>query len=150
MLNLEERLKELDIGNESNKDADIKRIVAKAVHEVLKERPIITSLSVSKALRELSQKYVIKSTIASRAEEFSSPMNPLICTNGVFSAQLRNAIINILGEIPGFKIKIHFGSLQGNGGTIYYKDEAKLRDYIKDRLKDRPLATLHYDFKLED
>jgi len=150
MPNLMQILESLDIQNRNNRDSDLKRIVGQAVRMALEEVPIVTSLQISKILKEYSQKGIIKQILAKRVAEFSSTENPSICVEGVHSTLLRDAVKNVLGEIVGFEVIIHYRITAGNGGTIYYKNDSDLEEYIRTHLTCRPKGALHYDFKLED
>lgn len=151
MVSLEERLEELGIGKKENSYNDIKRIIAQAIHQILNETPIVKSLQIFKALRELNKKGIIRDSISDRPEDFiSTAKNPLMLSKGIYSIQLRDAIMKFLGgEIPGFEIKIHYHTSAGGGGTVYYKDEQKLEEYIRNNLSCRPRGTIHYDFRLD-
>ena len=126
MPNLETILEDLGIGNRENRNTDIKSIIARAIRQTLNENPIVTSAQVSRALKDLNKRGIIRNSVSDYSRSFVSPStNQSIKEAGVDSILLIEAVKKCLGEIPGFEIKVHYNSTNSRG-TIYFVDEDKV------------------------
>ena len=137
---------------ESESSDDLKRKIADAMSLYLDNHPALHSNEVKAAFETLNKESEIehyKPGWYSGYYYFTNG-NPFIRTSREFkSIKIGEAVsLTFAPNHPGCNVSGRFKGYKGSKGRqMFYKDEQKLKEYIRERCSDSPSEVI-YDFKL--
>ena len=163
MADLIEILKQHDIGDKSNTESDIQKIVAESLIEALEQEPVISSIQIRNILERLLVEGVFTksrhfySTNKLYACRFVTPSNnPYIqASTAINHTTLDEAVREYarrkhpeIGIEIDFKLPPNVRRGVGNRSMIlYYRDQASLDIYIKEHLSE---PAIFYRFRIDN
>lgn len=129
-MSLEDILKERIMGSKDNLDAD-RREIARLMNEHIDKAGVVWSVRIVKALSEILN--MENSKI--RERYISKYVNLYLSEFGIKTKILYNAVSELFAE-QGWKIQLVSPVSRMAGWKMFYKNERRLYDYLKQRLKE--------------